>query len=436
MRQVPIRKEKNLLYPIFWVSLFDQICITITFPLLTFICFDLNSRLFPIMTSHAERSLWYGVFCGIPHFVAIITAPILAILSDKLGRKKIMTIGACGAFAFSLFMVLGIIEGSVFLVLFGSVICGLCVRTEPIALAAVADCSRQESKIINMGLLQVFISIGAFIGPILCGYFAKRFFFRQLDFAVPCIIGLFFGFMTIVLTRVYFKETHSVSKDWIPRSSHGMTSGGPSRGMTEGFCRYFKSSAIGRISVVLILSQFGWRLYYQYISPILKTQLHFSDLYIGVFMGCIAFWLILGSSLVVRLFNKYTTVKKTLFFSISLMLFGLICVLLSRFVNNHLTLDLLIWLSAVGMAIGDVIVYCVICTLYSSHVSKNEQGNIMGVNFILVSVVWTLSGFLGGILEVVSDYLPIIVGFVFVFALLVFVSKGFDNKNSSLSFEQ
>ncbi|MBN2689507.1 MAG: MFS transporter [Gammaproteobacteria bacterium] len=380
--------------PIFWISLFDQICITISFPLLTFICFDKQSSIFSPATTHAIRSLWYGVFWGLPHFVAIMSAPILAILSDKYGRKKLMIVGALGALGFSIFIGIGVINGSILFILLGSLICGLCVRTEPIALASVADHSHENNKLTNMGALQIFISIGAFIGPIICGYFAKKYFFAELNFALPCLIGAVFGILTVLITCIFFKESNNGKTEKLE--------------VLVKIKNFYKNPVIKNIFLLLIFSQIGWRLYYQYIMPILKIEYHFTNYSIGFFTGLIAIWLIVGSSIGIKLLDKYFAPPKMITFSLFFMFYGLVSVLLLPLTNNHFLVNAIIWSSSVTIAIGDVILYCIICTLLSNAVDKKEQGAIMGISFIMISIVWSLAGFLGGLLEAVSIYLPIV----------------------------
>ena len=58
----------------------------------------------------------------------------------------------------------------------------------------------------------------------------------------------------------------------------------------------------------------------------------------------------------------------------------------------------LLWISAAPIAIGDVVAYIAITTLYSNAVDKDNQGKVMGLCFIIISLTWALTALLGGVL--------------------------------------
>lgn len=391
-------------YPIFLTMLFDQISVSIGFPVLTFLCFDKHSTLFAVTASHAIRSLWYGLINSAPHFIAIAAAPVLSYFSDHFGRKRMLMITALGTLLFSLFTVISILSGLILLLLIGSLVNGFCARTEPIALAIVSDLSDAPKKKINMGYLQVVISVGAFIGPIIGGYFAKRYFFSTLNFSLPFLISALFGIIAVLLTRFYFKETYSgnITK-------------------TETLYQSLKvlvNSNVLKFSVILALTQMSWRLYYQFVPPMLKLGLHYSPTMIGFYVALIAFWLIIASAFGIKFLDKFLSGRQILTYACYAMFFGLLMIILGIHLSGFAG-ELITWLSAIPMAMGDVIVYCMIVTFYSEAVSGDHQGKIMGLNFIVVSTVWFLTSLLGGGLMAINVHLPLYVAALILLFLLI-----------------
>ena len=388
-RQVP----KNKLLPIFIITLLNEITITIGFPILTFLCFDTDSTLFAISTSNAVRSFWFGILTALPHFAAIVAYPILGYASDRWGRKPILILGTISALLLYILSIVGIFYGMIALLLIGSIVAGFCSRTMPIASAVVADISENQNKITNMGYLQVFISIGAFIGPLLGGYFARRFFFQELNFSTPYLIGTFIAILTIILAMKFFNESY--------RSNRTVN-------REKIIWKKLFNAKVLQISVILILTQISWRIYYLYMPPLLRLHFNYCATTIGLFLGLIALWLAFASAFGVRWLNQYMTIAKIIKYSCYAELIGLLTVIIGAIFPLGIWSQCLIWISAVPIAMGDVIIFCALTTLYSQAVSEHDQGKIMGLCFLIVATVWSVTGFVGGLLMQVNTNLPIL----------------------------
>jgi DHA1 family tetracycline resistance protein-like MFS transporter len=395
----PEKSRPQSIFPLLWVMLFDHTSLNITFPVLTLLFFDVQSSLFAPDTSHAVRSMWYGLCVAVPHIINMVMSPILSALSDEFGRKKILLLGTLGAFLFALTSAFGIVWGMLSLLFLGRIIQGAFSRTNPIAQAVIGDISSREIKVRNMGYLQSSISVGAFIGPVIGGYLASPIYFTQLNFSLPYFVAAIFAGISCVLTLVIFDETLL----------------GKRSGAAWNYFNYqtiknvLTNPHVLRISVILLLSQISWSIYYQFIPPILKTALGFDAKALGVFVGMIAFWLALATTFGIRLLDKRFSLRQILFISLYLVLFGLLLSMVFCFWHVSQKSLLLIWLAAVPTAIGDVIAYSCLITFYSNVVAKEEQGKVMGVCFIIIGLIWSLSGMLGGVLMSRYELLPLLV---------------------------
>lgn len=379
--------------------LFDHTSLNIAFPVLTLLFFDLQSSLFTADTSHAVRSMWYGLSVAVPHIINIITTPILSALSDEFGRKKILIVGTLGAMLFAVTAAFGILWGSLNLLFLGLIIRGAFSRTNPIAQAVIGDISEKHKKVVYMGYLQTAISMGAFIGPVIGGYFANQYFFKQLNFSLPYFIAAIFAGISCLLTIVFFKETLLVKRESTSWGQFNFNS----------IKQVFSNRDVLRISAVLLLCQMSWSLYYQFIPPILKTSLNFDAHHLGLFVGMIALWLALATTFGIRLLDSYLSFRMMLLSSIYLILIGLGLTYLFCYFHLANGSNLLIWIAAIPTAVGDVISYSCLITLYSNVVAPEEQGKVMGVCFIVVALMWALTGVLGGALMSISTFLPLIV---------------------------
>lgn len=406
-----MNENRQSVFPILMIMLFDHTSLNITFPVLTLLFFDLQTSLFAPDTSLAVRSMWYGLCVAVPHIVNVMMTPILSGLSDEFGRKKILLIGTFGALLFTLTAGLGIVWGLLSILFLGRIIQGAFSRTNPIAQAVIGDISSKEKKVLHMGYLQTSISIGAFIGPIIGGYFANRFFFRELNFSLPYFIAAIFAGISCVMTGFFFKETLLIKQKQERWSQFNL----------QTIKTVFSNSNVLHISFVLLLSQLSWSLYYQFIPPILKTELGFNAHHLGVFVGLIALWLALATSLGIKVLEQFFTFRQILFLSFYLVLLGLLFSFIFCYWHFSETWNGLIWLAAIPTAVGDVIAYSCLTALYSNSVNSHEQGKVMGVCFIVVALMWALTGVLGGVMMSGYVLLPLVVapiGIIFAIVLL------------------
>lgn len=385
--------RKIPLFILLCIMFLDLTSLNMSFPILTMLFFDPNSHFFSTAHSLIQRSMFYGLCLSIPHFMNIFFTPILSILSDSIGRKKILLTGIAGAMLFSFISGLGVLGGSLSLLFLGFFIRGIFSRTNPIAQAIIGDISEKSEKMLHMGYLQSAISLGAFIGPILGGFFATRYFFPTLNFSLPFFIAALIAASSFFILWFYFEETLQQKDNF-------------------GVWHHFNFNTIKKllhysdvksILFILLLSQISWALYYQYIPPILKKDFQFSVEKIGFFIGLIAVWLTLTTMFGIRILQRYFELKKMLTASIYSMLIGLILTGLGVFFNEVPW----IWFSTIPIALGDVITYSCLVALLSNAVDRSEQGKAMGLCFIIVALTWASTGLIGGYLISFSSLLLI-----------------------------
>lgn len=393
----------------------DQTYITITFPLITLIFFDPQSRLFASDTSYAERSVWYGLCVALPNIINVFFAPVLSALSDEWGRRNILLIEIFSAFLFTLALGLGVYYGLLGLIFLGFVIRGAFSRTNPTALTIIGDTAPRHQKILYMSYLQFAISLGAALGPLLGGALAIQLWFSALNFSLPFFIGAVLALFNTGLAFYLIRETLQKSASHRPQLT------------LKALKDVIAHPDVLRISLVLLLIQISWSMYYQFIPPILKTVYGFDARQLGLFIGMIALWLAVATGFWMKILHRFLSVRQLLLVSIYLVLAGLV---LNLFACAgwlpHGTL--FIWLSAIPIATGDVMAYACLTGLYSNAVTPEKQGKVMGVSFIIVSSAWGVTGFLGGMLLSLSPLLPLLIAPCGVAGLLVLVHADFGRK--------
>jgi MFS family permease len=389
---------------LFSIMIFDVASARTAFPILALVFFDINSRLFLPGTNDSARSYWYALCIGLPHITSFISSPILCSISDRVGRKPLLALALFGTTLAGLVISFAVLYGNVYLLMTGMLISGVFARANPLAQAVVGDSDIGHQKISAMGWLQCFIAVGAFIGPIVGGHIAK-WHFAQLNFSAAFFLGTLFGFLGLLLTVFLFKEslTHKST-----RTSFGL--------IIKSF-GLFRNKQIATLSLILFCSQITWSMYYQYISPMLKVNLNFSASAIGLFVGLIALWLVFASSYGLSFLKRFCSLHQCVMTGLYLELVGSVIAIIGFYFH----VAPIVWLSALPVAAGDVIAFSAITTLYSNSASKQQQGQVMGLCYLVGMIVWTITGLFGGYLMAMNPQLPLWIAPLGVIAGLVFI---------------
>ena len=134
----------------------------IIFPVLPFITLR--------YVSGGSLALWVGVLESVNAFCAFLVAPFLGGLSDRIGRRPILILGAFGA---ALGYVLFGIGGALWVLIVGRIIQGLTAGDMPALFAYVADITPAGDRAKRYGFLGALSGIGFMVGPALGGLLAK-----------------------------------------------------------------------------------------------------------------------------------------------------------------------------------------------------------------------------------------------------------------------
>lgn len=393
----------------------DQTYIEFALPIITLVFFDPTSRLLPADTPYAVRSMWYGTCISLPYFINLFFAPFISALSDEFGRRKFLLFEVSSACIYLSLCALGIFFANFTLLIAGLVIRGAFSRTNTTALAIIGDVTTGKMKASYMSYIQVAIGAGACLGPIISGFLANRFLFEFFNFSLPFFVAALLAFCNVIMIYVLLPETLQLKS-----SDHWQAK--------NRFIANLKSihyvithEHVLKVSLLLLLFQISWSTYYQFMGPLLKTTFHFDAGQLGTFIGMTAFWLIIGA-------GPLFTILKSRYSQLQILNMGavgvLLGILLAIATYYHVLPAFALWLSPIPTAIGDVLAYICITTLYSNSVPSHMQGKVMGINFLIVGLIWGGTGFLGGILISFSPILPIILAPIGIFgALLVLNNK-------------
>ncbi len=118
----------------------------------------------------SNAAIWGGVLTTAYAAMQFLFSPLIGNVSDRWGRRPVLLISLLAMAGDYLLMATA---GSIWLLLVGRIIGGICAATHSTAGAYMADVSDDKDKARNFGLLGAGFGIGFVLGPMLGGLLAE-----------------------------------------------------------------------------------------------------------------------------------------------------------------------------------------------------------------------------------------------------------------------
>lgn len=397
--------------PLFCILLLDAMSFGIVIPVLGPLLLEKSSPFLPSDTSLQMRTLFYSLSLGLPMAFMFLGAPLLGDLSDMMGRKKALMIALIGITLSCLISAVGVVIGSVFLLLFGRSVLGFMDSSESVAKAAMADIScTPKQKVLNMGLATFAGTTGFVFGPVFGGWLSSH-FSSDLGFTTPFLLAAGLGILNAILLFFLFRETYVPTNDG--RKLHLLAS-------FKNLTLAFTDTRIRLLALVFFCIQFCWGTYFQSISILLVKALHYQPEQIGLFLSFLGCCFMLTVTVVIRIALEFLNERR-------IVLLSLMLIVLSGIMVSCIHREAIIWISLIPISLGIGMSYNTMLSLFSDAVDKDNQGKVMGVAVALFSSAWVISSVTGGLLSSVNLYLPYalasLIGIVGMFVTFVALKK-------------
>ncbi len=379
---------KKPLLPTLSFVMSAQFCSSLMSPVWVFLFFAMDSGVFPPHTALATRSLWYGITLGISYWIGMLCNIFFGMISDCYGRKKLFLLTLIG---FGLTSGLALLAQALHqpcLLAISLIVIGSSFMAVQAGMARVGDIGNPNTRLKDMAYLQCVVSVGATLGPWIGGYLATQSGVTGHLYQLPFIA-------VIVLSSILLICLHYYPEERATRALH--TSLWRSSYFKEIQC-ILKNPAVRICFMVLILSQFSWSTYYEFAPAILKVLFHANPLEVGRFEGMIALWLIVATAFVLHGLRRFLSSPMLVRLCVLLVLLGVLMALVASLNPSGFFERMLIWLSAIPTAMGDVMLYSVIVTTLSQALDSHLQGKVMGLLYVIIGISWSLSGIWGGVL--------------------------------------
>ncbi|MCA1826652.1 MAG: MFS transporter [Myxococcales bacterium] len=179
---------KSPLLPIFLIVVVDVLGLTLMLPLL------------PFYAEHFGASpTVVGLLVSTYALCQLIAGPVLGQLSDRVGRKPVLTVSQIGTFVG--FLVLAWAP-NLLVVFVGRIIDGLTAGNLSIAQAYIADVTAPKERAKAFAVIGIAFGIGFLVGPGASGYLTKHY-----GYQVPILCAAALSFLSIMGTTFLLPAT-------------------------------------------------------------------------------------------------------------------------------------------------------------------------------------------------------------------------------------
>jgi len=188
---INLRSQRLPLVIILTVSFLSTVGMALVFPVLPF-----------LVGSHVgdagSTAFWVGILEAVYAACALLAAPFLGALSDRIGRRPVLIVSLVGSAIGWVMFGLG---GALWVLLLARVIDGLTAGDMSVAFAYLADITAPEDRARRFGLAGAVGGVGFLIGPAIGGLLAS------VSLAAPLLAAGAVTAVTALLTAVALPES-------------------------------------------------------------------------------------------------------------------------------------------------------------------------------------------------------------------------------------
>lgn len=233
---------KSPLLAIFLIVLVDILGLTIMLPLLPFYAEHFGA-------SPTVVGLLYGTYA----LCALVAGPLLGQISDRIGRKPVLTASQIGTFVG--FLVLAWAP-NLLIVFLARIIDGLTSGNLSIAQAYIADVTTPKERARAFAVIGIAFGIGFLIGPGASGFLTQHF-----GYQVPILCAAGLSFLSILGTTFLLPAVPPHPEGEAPKPEEGPVGPGGKRLKVLDwgtYAQYFRRPVLGGLLLEFFLFMFAF----------------------------------------------------------------------------------------------------------------------------------------------------------------------------------
>ena len=382
---------------IFITVFLDMLGITIVIPVIPALFFEPDSLFFASGMSMDDRSVLYGFLVAAFPFMQFFGAPILGTLSDRYGRKPVLSISLVGTLIGYLLFAYAILSHNLWLLFVSRMIPGFMGGNISIIMSSIADVSDEKYKARNFGMVGAAFGIGFILGPSVGGLLADDQLVSWFNHATPFWFTSILTLINILFVQFMFRETLKETRHTDITFFRGISNVATS----------FKVPRLRNIFIVVLCLSLGFTFFTQFFSVLLIQKFSYSEKDIGFLYGWVGIWLVFTQAFIVRKLSGNVASERILMFT---------PLTLCLAVASLLIPDQSFWFFAINpiIAMSQGMTSPNLMTVVSRQAGASHQGEILGINQSMNSIGQCIPPLLAGYLNTISGSLPILTGAFFI----------------------
>ncbi len=375
----------------------------IIIPIIPATFFEKGTQLFSSGTTDASIAILYGLLLASYPFMQLFGAPMLGALSDRYGRKPVLTVSLFGTMIGYLLFGYALLTSQLWLLFVSRMIPGFTGGNIAVIYSSIADISDEKTRAQNFGLVGMAFGLGFILGPTLGGLLGDETVVSWFGHDTPFWFTASLTLVNIVLVKFIFKET---------LSSPTTSKISPWTGINNIITSFRRPNLRSIFSVILLMS-LGFTFYTQFFAVYLIQDFSFTEKDIGLLYGWIGVWLSLTQGFLVRKFARISPYKIVRYALLALP-FTIVILLVPEQARWFYLLTPFVAL-AYGMLSPNLI------SVVSMQASAQHQGEILGINQSMQSLGQMIPPLIAGYALTINGNLPLMgAGLFTLLAWLVF----------------
>lgn len=314
-------------------------------------------------TPLAVGYIFLGFLIATYPITQFFSAPVLGQLSDRHGRRPILTIALVGTAVGFLILSIGIVTHNIFLLFFSRVVDGVSGGAISVAQAAIADLTRPKERAKHFGLIGAAYGTGFIIGPVLGGILSDSTLISWFSITTPFLFAAALSGFNAFLVYRYVGETNS------------RIVGIPIR-FYKGLADIIRAYGLKRLRAVFGTNFFfhvGVTFVATFFSVYLIDRFNMTQIGIGYYIGYAGLWIVIAQAVLVPLLSRYYDEVVLLRWSLVLGSLGIFAFYLPYTIPGLL-------LAGAFFALANGISMSLLPSLVSRRAPATIQGEIMGIN--------------------------------------------------------
>lgn len=352
--------NRKALFRLFTTTFIDMLSFGIFITILPFVFSDGEEGLFSSYYSNEVLKLIYGWLIGTYSIGLFIGAPLLGVISDKIGRKKVLlfanTINVLSYFI----LAAGVYYQSLVLIYIGRIVPGFLGNTILTLQSAIADVSTHEDKAKNFGLTGVAFGLGFIMGMLMVVGLTQL---PNFSYEMGFIIGGLLNFINLIYMQLFVPETLKEKSD----KSIDILSG------IKNINAAFRIPSFRLLFTVIFMLTIGFSFFSQFAQFYLIEKFDFKIEDVGklfLFVGLVTAF---TQGVLLRWASNTFSLNAILKVGMLLFSIGYVALLLPQSV----------W--QLYLAVGIMVVFQGLCfpsalAVVSNSASADDQGEIIGIN--------------------------------------------------------